>query len=46
MKGVFVTTWVVPHIGLSTVNIRLTILKKYTTTGNYGKGTYNSFYVS
>ena len=29
-----------------TVNIRLTILKKYTTTGNYGKGTYNSFYVS
>ena len=47
MKGMLVTTWVVPHIGLFyTVIISWRILQRYTTTDNYGKGTKNSFGIS
>ena len=41
-----ITTWVVSHIGLSTVIIRWRIFQRYTTTDNYGKGTKNSFGIS
>ena len=54
MKITLVTTWVVSHIGLSTivdffkytVIIRWRIFQRYTTTDNYGKGTKNSFGIS